>query len=310
MHLRAPLLDAAFATALALQASGLAAATDIYATDFDAYGTGTLSGQLAWTGIGGSWAVSGAVNAPQIPANVIGPGVDAGVNPVGGAGRMVRLCTERFLNGRTKAWLDLANSGKWAAASAGGDGVLESRVQLFIPSGQALASGFGLLVARTAVDNAGGFLVSAQTGAVSLLNGGFAPANRVATGVAVKLNAWNSFVYRWEVATGEGELLVNGASVASHSTTLFGSVYASNLLAATDAAPGALNAFGYFDDFALAAVPSQAACPADLNGDGTRDAADLAVMLGAWGTPAGDANADGSTDAQDLAVLLGAWGPC
>ena len=109
---------ALLAGATLLSAAGSARASEIVSLDFNGYGTGTLSGQLAWIGTGGSWAVSGAVNAPQIAANVIGPGVDAGVSPVGGRGRMVRLCTERFLNGRTKAWLDLANSGKWAAASA------------------------------------------------------------------------------------------------------------------------------------------------------------------------------------------------
>jgi len=285
-----------------------ATAAEIVTVSFDGYNTGTLSGQLAWIGIGGTWAVSGATNAPQLPAAITG--VDAGVTPYGGKGRMARLCTERFLNGRTKAWLDLSNSGRWAAASAGGNGVLESQVRLFVPSGQALASQFGLVIAKTPIENAGGFLVSAQTGAVSLLNGGFAPANRIATGVTVKLNAWNSFVYRWEVATGEGELLVNGTSVATHVTTLSGAVYATNMLAATDAAPGTLNAYGYFDDFALAAVPPQAACAADLNGDGTRDASDLAAMLGAWGSALGDANGDGTTDAADLAVLLGSWGPC
>jgi 4-amino-4-deoxy-L-arabinose transferase-like glycosyltransferase len=76
---------------------------------------------------------------------VIGPGVDPGINPVGGSGRMVRLCTERFNAGRTKGWLDLLNSGKWAAASAGGNGVLETTVSIYVPSGQALASGFGIM---------------------------------------------------------------------------------------------------------------------------------------------------------------------
>ncbi|MFO0827654.1 MAG: hypothetical protein U0572_05840 [Phycisphaerales bacterium] len=52
------------------------------------------------------------------------------------------------------------------------------------------------------------------------------------------------------------------------------------------------------------------ACPADLDSNGTVDAADLAVLLGAWGGAAGDLDGNGSTDAADLAVLLGAWGPC
>ncbi len=49
---------------------------------------------------------------------------------------------------------------------------------------------------------------------------------------------------------------------------------------------------------------------ADLDGDGDVDAADLALLLGAWG-PCGrcgsDLNADGQVDAADLALLLGAW---
>ena len=287
-----------------------AAATDIYSTAFDNYGTGTLSGQQAWIGTGGTWAVSGAVNAPQIAANVIGPGVDPGVAPFGGKGRMVRLCTERFLNGRTKAWLDLANSGKWAAASAGGSDVLETSVRIYIPSGQALTSAFGVMISRTAIDTSGGFLVSAQTGAVSLLNGGIASANRTATGASASFNAWNQFTYRWNVATGAGELLLNGAPIATHTTSGFGSVYASNLIATTDATPGALNAFGYFEDLAIAAVPAAAPCPGDFNGDRTRDAADLAALLGAWGSAGGDLNGDGTTDAADLASFLGGWGAC
>jgi murein tripeptide amidase MpaA len=52
-------------------------------------------------------------------------------------------------------------------------------------------------------------------------------------------------------------------------------------------------------------------CPAtlgDLDGDGIVGAADLGILLGAWGGP-GPADLDGSgaVDAGDLAVLLGAW---
>ncbi len=56
--------------------------------------------------------------------------------------------------------------------------------------------------------------------------------------------------------------------------------------------------------------------PADLNGDGTVDAADLAQLLGAWGPhepcppyDAADFNQDCSVNATDLAELLGSWGP-
>ncbi len=53
-----------------------------------------------------------------------------------------------------------------------------------------------------------------------------------------------------------------------------------------------------------------AACLGDLNADATVDAADLAILLGAWGTSAGDLDGDASTSGADLALLLGAWGPC
>ena len=48
--------------------------------------------------------------------------------------------------------------------------------------------------------------------------------------------------------------------------------------------------------------------PADLNIDGTVNAADLAMLLAAWGTPLADLNGNGSTAAEDLAILLASWG--
>ncbi len=51
-------------------------------------------------------------------------------------------------------------------------------------------------------------------------------------------------------------------------------------------------------------------CPADVSGDSVVDAADLAVVLGAWGGSSPDLTGDGVVDASDLAVVLGAWGPC
>ena len=54
-------------------------------------------------------------------------------------------------------------------------------------------------------------------------------------------------------------------------------------------------------------------CQADLDGDGTVAASDLAMPLGSWGDCAdcsADLNGDGTVDAADLAQLLGSWGPC
>jgi len=49
--------------------------------------------------------------------------------------------------------------------------------------------------------------------------------------------------------------------------------------------------------------------PADLNGDGVVNAADLSILLGGWGQPGPtDIDGDGTTNAADLSVLLGSWG--
>ena len=51
-----------------------------------------------------------------------------------------------------------------------------------------------------------------------------------------------------------------------------------------------------------------------MNGDGAVGAGDLAILLGAWGSPGGhgptDLNGDGQVNAADLALMLGAWGAC
>lgn len=56
--------------------------------------------------------------------------------------------------------------------------------------------------------------------------------------------------------------------------------------------------------------PSAPACPADVNGSGSVDAADLATLLAGWGTTSPDLNGDGVVNGSDLATVLAAWGPC
>ncbi len=53
-------------------------------------------------------------------------------------------------------------------------------------------------------------------------------------------------------------------------------------------------------------------CIGDLDGDGQVGAADLSIILGAWGTAsaAADLSGDGTVGPADLAILLGAWGVC
>jgi len=56
-------------------------------------------------------------------------------------------------------------------------------------------------------------------------------------------------------------------------------------------------------------------CPGDITNGGTVDAADLSILLAAWGTN-GQAEFDtdidnsGLVDGGDLALVLGGWGPC
>jgi len=53
-------------------------------------------------------------------------------------------------------------------------------------------------------------------------------------------------------------------------------------------------------------------CVSDLNEDGVVNGADLAVVLGAWGTSSGipDLNSDGIVNGADIAIILGSWGVC
>ena len=55
---------------------------------------------------------------------------------------------------------------------------------------------------------------------------------------------------------------------------------------------------------------TEAPCPADIDGSGAVDAADLAALLAAWNTGDVDLDMDGDTGPGDLAILLAAWGDC
>jgi len=68
-------------------------------------------------------------------------------------------------------------------------------------------------------------------------------------------------------------------------------------------------AYGEVEDYTVIVVEGPR-CPADFDGDGDVDTADLLHLLGAWGTPDGDVDGDGGTDTADLLALLAAWGPC
>ena len=83
----------------------------------------------------------------------------------------------------------------------------------------------------------------------------------------------------------------------------------------TTGQPGLVFGLTDFDlriDNVTITVDQPPACPADLNGDGFVDAADMGAMLALWGEAesAADLNEDGAVDAQDLGLLLVEWGPC
>ena len=281
----------------------------VYVTDFDTYSTGTLANQQAWIGTGGTWATSASVNTGQTAFLVLGS--DGAVLPPSGSGRMVRVATSRFGGDRTKAWLDLANSGKWAAASAGGNGILETSVKIYVPSGILQPCQFGIMVNKDAVLTGAGFVINGQTGAVSYLDNGYAAANRFPFNKTVTLNAWHTCVFRWNPATGAASLKIDGVDIGSYTSTIRGGVYAVNMFSFTDfSGTSTLTQYAYMDDYALNAVSAAPPCPGDFDANGTRDGADLGVLLGNWGTAVTDLTGDGTTDGADLGVLLGNWGPC
>lgn len=69
----------------------------------------------------------------------------------------------------------------------------------------------------------------------------------------------------------------------------------------------------YLTDGVSLEVADIVPCPADLDGDGKVDGADLGILLSEWGACGGciaDITLDGVVDGADLGYLLSNWGPC
>ncbi|HMN97213.1 MAG TPA: hypothetical protein PKC43_12170 [Phycisphaerales bacterium] len=92
--------------------------------------------------------------------------------------------------------------------------------------------------------------------------------------------------------------------VGSIAATVGGSSALVGITATTDA-----SANQFIRNFVFQSGPPE--CPADLDGSGSIDGADLGILLGQWGT-AGSADLDGNgiVNGADLGILLGAWGAC
>ncbi len=73
-----------------------------------------------------------------------------------------------------------------------------------------------------------------------------------------------------------------------------------------------VNYNGFIDDEDADAIVGGEAILGDLNGDGTVNSSDLAIILGSWGIAAIDShidlNNDGLVNSSDLALVLGNWG--
>ena len=243
------------ATAAAVACASSQAAL-IYATDFDTYNSANLSGQTAWTGVGGNWATTGSVNAGQTAFSVTS-------NP-SGSGKSVRMTTEKWnFGGRTKGYLDLSNSGKWAAASTGanaGTKVLRAEADIYVASGQSVVTSYGIMIGDTSFTYSCGMMIS-NSGQVWTASNGYALANRTNRTTA-SLNTWNNFRIDWDTVSGNAKAYLNGTLIADYTPTNKSGVFAVQLFTTTDngsSGSTALNGYGFADNFSVSSVPAPGA---------------------------------------------------
>jgi MYXO-CTERM domain-containing protein len=243
------------ATAAAVLCASSQAAL-IYATDFDTYTSANLSGQTAWIGTGGNWATTGSVNTGQTAFSVTS-------NP-SGSGKSVRMTTEKWnFGGRTKGYLDLSNSGKWAAASTGanaGTKVLRAEADIYVASGQSVVTSYGIMIGDTSFSYSCGMMIN-NSGQVWTANNGYALANRTNRTTA-SLNTWNKFRIDWDTVSGNAKAYLNGTLIADYTPTNKSGVFAVQLFTTTDngsSGSTSLNGYGFADNFSVSSVPAPGA---------------------------------------------------
>ena len=114
---------------------------------------------------------------------------------------------------------------------------------------------------------------------------------------------------------GEGRQFVGAVTVqtnpkgrADFAATLAAAVPTGWMVTATATALSTLSTSEFS---ACSTAVAAAACTADLNGDGSVNAPDIAALLSNWGgSGTGDLDGNGTVNAQDVAALLSAWGAC
>jgi MYXO-CTERM domain-containing protein len=245
------------ASAVAVVAASSQAAL-IYSTDFDSFTSGNLSGQTAWSGVGGSWATTGSVNTGQTAFLVTN-------NPAsGGTGKSVRMTTEKFnAGGRTKGYVDLSNSGKWAAASTGansGTKVLRAEADIYVATGQPVTSSYGIMIGDTSFSYSCGMMIS-NTGQVWTANNGYALSNRT-NRVTAALDTWHNFRIDWDTVSGNAKAYLNGVLIADYTPTNKSGVFAVQLFTTTDnggSGSTSSNGYGFADNYSVSSVPSPGA---------------------------------------------------
>ncbi len=114
-------------------------------------------------------------------------------------------------------------------------------------------------------------------------------------------------------ARGDDEFDISRSVQAGGGGTSFGGDFTlTSTIGEVVAAPMEASEFQVFSGFWATIDPE---CdPSDLDGDGSINAGDLALLLSAWGDTCaefpgctGDIDRDGAVGAEDLAVLLSSW---
>ena len=111
--------------------------------------------------------------------------------------------------------------------------------------------------------------------------------------------------FRSNVATGAGGGGLSIYGDAGLAPVITSTVFCENV-------PDDINSDGWVDGGGNGFYETCPACPADLDGNGIVDGADLSVLLANWASTGGpaDITGDGLVDGSDLSTLLGYWGAC